>query len=334
MTRILILLAVPLILFSRTPGQTRLQAATGAGPAGNLAKIPLDAQSQPTPKSQPNPVLAKVGKETIRQSDFNLFLDNLSEQDQMQIQLVPGLRAKYLSQFLDIKVLAAKARKEGLQHQPSHAKVLALLDSQLLSKFLLGRDGPALAAKSTLTEDQLKSYFTTHRDQFNTPPTLTVRHILVSTQDEDGKKGLPDEAAKAKAEQIRTEVQGGKSFEAAAKEYSDDLESKDKGGLYENVPFGKLLPEIDQAARSQEIGTVGQPVKTRLGYHLIEVEHITPPASQTFEDAKDAVKEQAVAERQRQVVQEYLEGARRETGFKLGPGLKEEPAPKAEPEDP
>jgi peptidyl-prolyl cis-trans isomerase C len=330
MMRNVILLTVPLILFSRTPAQTHLQASTGAGPAGNLAKIPLDPQGQPTLKSQPNPVLARVGKETIRQSDFNLFLDNLSEQDQMQVKLIPGLRAKYLSRFLDIKVLAAKARKEGLQHQPSHAKVLALLDSQLLSKSLLGRDGPALAAKTTLTEDQLKSYFTTHRDQFNTPPTLTVRHILVSTQDGDGKKGLPDEEAKAKADQIRTEVQGGKSFEAAAKEYSDDLESKDKGGLYENVPFGKLLPEIDQAARSQQIGTVGQPVKTRLGYHLIEVEHITPPASQTFEDAKDAVTEKAVAERQRQVVQEYLEGARRETGFKLAPGLKEEPAPNAD----
>ena len=39
-------------------------------------------------------------------------------------------------------------------------------------------------------------------------------------------------------------------------------------------------------------------MKTMFGYHLIEVEKITPAVAQTFEEAKDAAREQAASERQ------------------------------------
>ena len=66
----------------------------------------------------------------------------------MQLQFIEGAREQYLKRFLEFKALAAKARKEGLQNQPDHAKKLAIMDMQLLIQSLMERDGPALQAKA------------------------------------------------------------------------------------------------------------------------------------------------------------------------------------------
>jgi parvulin-like peptidyl-prolyl isomerase len=180
------------------------------------------------------------------------------------------------------------------------------------------RDGPALQAKLDLKDTEVKAFFDAHPDKFKSPETFTARHILIGTRANGDQKALTDEEAKAKADKVLAEIKGGKTFDAAAKEYSDDPGSKDKGGLYEDTAFGKFVPEFDQAVRSQPIGKVGEPVKTMYGYHLIEVEKITPAVAQTFEAAKDAAKEQATAERQEVVMQGYMDGVKKEVGFKAG----------------
>jgi peptidyl-prolyl cis-trans isomerase C len=281
-------------------------------------EAPKAVKAAPAPKPAPaDPILATIGKETIRQSDFELFLDTtMSDQQRMQLQFVPGAREQYLSRYLEFKALAVKARKEGLQNQKGHAKKLAIMDMQLLIQALMERDGPALQAKVNLKDDEVKAYFDAHPDKFRTPETFSARHILIGTRANGDQKALTDAEAKAKADKVLAEIKGGKPFEAAAKEYSDDPGSKDKGGLYEDTAFGKFVPEFDQAVRSQPIGQVGEPVKTVYGYHLIEVEKITPAVAQTFDAAKDSAKEQATAARQEQVMQEYMDKVKKEVGFK------------------
>jgi len=112
----------------------------------------------------------------------------------------------------------------------------------------------------------------------------------------------------------------------AAKEYSDDPGSKDKGGLYEDTAFGKFVPEFDKAVRAQELGKVGEPVKSMHGYHLIQVEKLTPATPQTFEAAKEAAKQQATAERQESVMTNYMNEAKQETDFKEGAAATKAPA--------
>jgi parvulin-like peptidyl-prolyl isomerase len=191
---------------------------------------------------------------------------------------------------------------------------------QLLIQALMDRDGEALQAKLALKDEEVKAFFDAHPEKFKTPEMFTARHILIGTRANGDQKALTDAEAKAKADKVLAEIKAGKTFDAAAKEYSDDPGSKDKGGLYEDTAFGKFVPEFDQAVRSQPIGKVGEPVKTMYGYHLIEVEKITPAVAQTFEAAKDSAKEQATAERQEVVMQGYMDGVKKEVGFKSAVG--------------
>jgi parvulin-like peptidyl-prolyl isomerase len=330
----MILATATLVLAAQTPTtEAPKETAAAAAPAARTAKTAKIAKTAKTAKAEPkkpavDAVLAKVGTELVRQSDFDLFMDTtLNDQQRLQLQFIPGAKERYLTQFLEFKVLAAKARQDKLQNRPEHAKKLALMDMQLLIQELMEKDGPALQAKLAVSDAEVKEYFDKHPDKFKTPETFTARHILVGVKSEENAKGLTDEEAKAKVAKIQAELKAGKSFADAAKEYSDDPGSKDNGGLYEDTAFGKFVPEFDKAVRTQEVGKVGDPVKTDFGYHLIEVEKITPAVAQTFDAAKDAAKEQASAERQEQVMKTYLDAVKKEMGYKLMPP----PAPAPEP---
>lgn len=325
MLRSVILTTATLVLAAQTPAPEAPKATPAAASPAKAAKAPA---AKPAPKAAADPVLATVGKDVIRQSDFELFLNTtMSDQQRMQMQFIEGAREQYLTRFLEFKALAAKAKKEGFEKQPDHARKLAIMDMQLLIQALMERDGPALQSRLILKDEEVKAFFDAHPDKFKTPEMFTARHILIGTRASGDQKALTDEEAKAKADKVLAEIKGGKAFDAAAKEYSDDPGSKDKGGLYEDTAFGKFVPEFDQAVRTQPIGKVGEPVKTMFGYHLIEVEKITPAVAQTFEAAKDAAKEQATAERQESVMQAYMDKAKKEVGFKATPG---KPAPAAQ----
>lgn len=106
---------------------------------------------------------------------------------------------------------------------------------------------------------------------------LKPRHILLmvqpatpETKPEDTKKA--EEEIKAKIEKIREEiVSGKKSFEDAAKEYSEDG-SKEQGGNLGVYVRGALVKEFENAAYALKPGEISQPVRTQFGYHLIQVE--------------------------------------------------------------
>lgn len=113
-----------------------------------------------------------------------------------------------------------------------------------------------------------------------------VRHILIS-HDNRG-----DAAALKLANDIEAKIKAGMSFADAAKQYSEDPTSKDKGGLLDGYKAGTLgSKEFDGAVATLADNQVSQPVKTTFGYHIIEVK--TPNAKIA---SLEAVKSQLVAD--------------------------------------
>ncbi len=78
---------------------------------------------------------------------------------------------------------------------------------------------------------------------------------------------------KSKAEEVLQRAKSGEDFTKLAQEFSEDPGSKDKGGLYESVKPGQMLPEFEQAALALEPGQLApSPVETQYGYHIIKLE--------------------------------------------------------------
>jgi foldase protein PrsA len=100
-----------------------------------------------------------------------------------------------------------------------------------------------------------------------------ARHILIRTaysadaKERDGN----EQKAKTKIEEIAKEIEGGLSFEDAAKKYSEDPGSKEKGGDLDYFGKGQMAPEFDKAVfEMTKPGEISAPIKTAYGYHLIQ----------------------------------------------------------------
>lgn len=96
------------------------------------------------------------------------------------------------------------------------------------------------------------------------PDTVSVRHILISTQNRDSA------TAYKLCDSIRNAIAGGANFDSLMAKYSDDSGSKNNGGKYDNVPSGQMVAPFNDFIFLKSSGTKGV-VKTDFGFHYIEI---------------------------------------------------------------
>ncbi|GGD67119.1 peptidylprolyl isomerase [Paenibacillus nasutitermitis] len=124
--------------------------------------------------------------------------------------------------------------------------------------------------ENKVTEAQLKARFEQTKNDYN---VVSVRHILVATADnQTGETVRTDAEALERAKKVKGLLDNGGDWAALAKEYSEDPGSSGNGGLYENQQTGVWVEGFKNAANSQPVGTIGAPVQTEFGYHIIKVE--------------------------------------------------------------
>jgi foldase protein PrsA len=141
-------------------------------------------------------------------------------------------------------------------------------------------------AQPDVTDQDVKDFYEANIQAFQQPETRNVRVILNG-----------DEATVEKAKQ---ELEGlapgdsgfGEAWKKAAKKYSDDEASKQRGGLIEGLAQGQQDPQLEEQAFAAPEGELVGPFKTDQGYYLIEVVGITPASTQSLADADAAIRQQ------------------------------------------
>jgi len=300
--------------------------------------VAMPGQASPlAPEPQDGEVIAYLGKKKILYGDFTKWLKVMAGPRAEMIRKNPANRIQVQKQYLELQVLAAKGRKDKLQTTAEFKTLLAALEQQCYARVLMNEDRPGSPAQKLKakaenpTEEEVRAYFAANSERYATPEKFSARHILVSLKGAPGGKGLTEEEAKARLAKIQEELKAGKKLEDLAKDFSDDPGSKDKGGLYTDIPYGRFAKEFEEAVRKQDIGQVGEPVKTAFGYHLIQVVARQPKEPGDFEKVKEAIRKQMVPERQEKLKQEFLDQARKEVGYRevSAPPGKPLAAPKA-----
>jgi len=93
-----------------------------------------------------------------------------------------------------------------------------------------------------------------------------VRHILIRPNELTS-----DDDARRKLEKIRDRIEQGEDFAAMAEAYSDDKANSGNGGDLGWVNPGDMDPDFEAAMDALQPNQLSQPVRTRFGWHLIEV---------------------------------------------------------------
>ena len=146
------------------------------------------------------------------------------------------------------------------------------------------------------TQQEIQQYFTAHQSEYSVPEQSKSRHILIKVA--PGADAKADAAAKAKAEALVKQIQGGANFADLAKKNSDDPGSKDTGGELGFAQRGHMVPEFDNAIFTQKIGDT-KIIKTQFGYHIVQVEERQAARTQQLNDVLPTI--QATLIRQKSV---------------------------------
>jgi len=157
------------------------------------------------------------------------------------------------------------------------------------------------------TDEQIATFYTDNADRFKTEATATASHILI-TCDEKADEAAHTEA-KAQIDSIRTQLTEGGDFAELAKAHSS-CPSKDNGGSLGEFGRGRMVPEFEAAAFSQEIGKVGDVVKTSFGYHLIQVTDRSEGSTRSLEEVSEEIRTQLNRQAEEKIFGTFLEGLR------------------------
>ena len=171
-----------------------------------------------------------------------------------------------------------------------------------------------------LSDDEVKAYYDEHAKEFMTPDQVVIdyielkkssffdqvavkddelqalyqkeianlaeqrraAHILIEVNDK-----VSDEQAKAKIAEIQQRLAKGESFEALAKEFSQDPGSAANGGDLGFAGQGVYDPVFETAVYALKQDQVSEPVRTTYGYHLIKLLGVEAPEVPSFASLKD-----------------------------------------------
>jgi len=217
-----------------------------------------------------------------------------SELEAMVRSMGPNITANYLGDkraFLQTFALMAKlvkmAEAEGMDKQEPHS--WRLFYNRMVYLAQARADGQIMQ-KPVMPEDQ-KKYYDEHKSDYS---SAKVKVIFINFNDNPmgGAAGLKKPRTSAEAEklaaQIVAQARGGKDFGQLAQQYSDDSESKAKGGDFPPIkPSDTALPpEMKSSIFALKAGQVSDPVRQAGGFWIFRMGEFVNP---TYDEVKDEI---------------------------------------------
>ena len=161
---------------------------------------------------------------------------------------------EYIDLLINFKLKVREAESRGIDASPEFIKELNGYKEELKKPF-------------TAEVDELKRL--TEQAYKRLGQEVKASHILINV----GPEAEPADtlAAFNKVMAIRSRSMQGEDFEKLAREFSEDPSAKMNGGNLGYFSALQMVFPFEEAAYSQSVGEVSNPIRTQFGYHLIKV---------------------------------------------------------------
>lgn len=238
---------------------------------------------QPFPKGK---TIVEVGERKISEGDLK-FLADINPSIARQLSSPFGKKA-IVDSLVEQELLYQASKKEGLDHDPLVKAKIELYKKVILSQAYV----EAMALK------EAKKYFDANPQEFE---KIKLSHIMIAYSGPEEIRAAKragkwassmrtEEKALEEARKIYAELQAGADFAKLAKERSDDLLTKEKGGDLGEA--SKKDPKLSRRGLSPllekafelKVGEIAGPIKTAGGYHVIAVTE--PKQVSSFEEVQ------------------------------------------------
>jgi hypothetical protein len=145
-------------------------------------------------------VVAKVGDRTITLGEFARTLERMDQFDRLRYQS-KDRRRELLEEMIDVELLAAEARRLGLDKDPEADDAIRMI----LRDALLAQSREGLPAPAGIADAEIRAYYDAHLDKFSEPERRRLGAIVVADK-KDAAKVLKE------ALKVKTPAEWGELF--------------------------------------------------------------------------------------------------------------------------
>jgi peptidyl-prolyl cis-trans isomerase SurA len=210
-------------------------------------------------------------------------------------------------EFLTDEALREVLEREGYTLEEYKKR----LKNQLLGIKLINKE---VKSKVAITDDEIEAYYREHEAEYGQETQYHLRTILVRV---DSWADTPEKAAaQKKIEEIAIKLRAGVSFEALARQYSEDITAKD-GGDIGWFSIDELTQELQETVRWMDVGAVSPVLQTEQGYQILKLEQMRGKKGKTLEEAKEEIQEKIYQEMVEQRYEAWLEDIREDAYIKI-----------------
>ena len=231
-------------------------------------------------------VIALINGEPITATQLQ---EKISEYPDFYRQYAKELPQQALDDYINEQLIYQKAHKFSPRYRAKINKQLSRYRRELLIKEYLEDQ---VLSTIQVTQEELKTYYNSHLNDFLLPERLHLYEIVVPTQES--------------AENIIKRLSLGEDFGEIAKKESQGS-AKEKGGDLGIIVRGQLMPELEAIVFSMKSGDIlGKVVKTENGFHILRVGERFPSQIQSLEEATPNITKIVLTQKKRQALDAYV----------------------------
>ncbi|HUV39498.1 MAG TPA: peptidyl-prolyl cis-trans isomerase, partial [Planctomycetota bacterium] len=174
----------------------------------------------------------------------------------------------------------------------------AALDNRLIRALLIRE----VDAHVDVTPAEMRQYYDAHAKDYARVKQVKLRQIFL-----DRSQYATIEEAVTKARDLLSQVRRGADFAKLAEQHSDGPYAK-SGGLWEFVTEGSgtFPPEVERAAFRMAPKQVSEPIVTKPGVHLVQVEDVRPARQVPFQEVQDDIATKLREEERKRLYHEFI----------------------------
>ena len=196
--------------------------------------------------------------------------------------------------------------KEGMTEMQFRQRI----KDQLLVKKLLDQE---IRAKLIPPEDaEVEKFYKENEKDMVSPEQWRLRHILVRAAPEDPM--AQKMKARKRIEEAQKMLKKGDDFGDVARKFSEDPESRDRGGdlgYFSREMMRQVLdPAFEKAASVLEVGRMSEIVETPFGYHLVRCEEKKASRRLPLEEVREELRQRLHSQRLNDKFRQFTKGLR------------------------
>lgn len=168
-----------------------------------------------------------------------------------------------------------------------------------------------LTADITVSDDEIKTFYNEHLDNWKIPESIQAHHILLAFGNKPGVQPTAGQkaAAKKRALDVLKELnKRGADFEIIAAKNSDSA-SKQVGGNIE-VSLDQWETGIADVVRAAKIGALVGPIEVASGYSIVRVDARMPAGSQSLVQMRAYIKSVLLEQKNKAKLDQQIQALR------------------------